>query len=141
MRVSTTFWVVSARSAATPRLGQFGIGAKKSGGAKTARCRNVAVHGGTDRFSEEAPVSVTFDYMIPSDYAVAELALWEQALREQRDAEIKLAAARRAKRGKELYKLLNQVEALRNRADLLVAQAVEVKRSFRLHDAGNTEPA
>jgi hypothetical protein len=78
--------------------------------------------------------------MTPSDFAVVELGLWEQALRQQRDAEIQLAAARRAKRRKDLYKLLNQVEVLRNRADILLVQAIEVKRSFGLRDASDTVP-
>lgn len=73
--------------------------------------------------------------MSPTDFAAVELALWEQALQEQRDAERKLQEARRRRRPR-IYALLNQVEVLRMRADLLLADAVKVKCTFR--DAGNT---
>ena len=68
--------------------------------------------------------------MTPSDYAVEELALWEKALKDQRDAERQLAAAKSTRRLDHYRRLLRQVDALRIRAALLLAHAVEVKCAF-----------
>jgi hypothetical protein len=81
----------------------------------------------------------------PSDYAAEELAMWEQALREQRSAEDELKAARRSGPPPRVFELLPQVDALRTRADLLLAEAVKVKCTFRDHRtrgawAGTTQP-
>lgn len=75
--------------------------------------------------------SDTFSHMQPSDYAAEELALWEQALVEQREAERDLEQAREKRQAKRVLELRPQVEALRTRADLLLAEAIRVKCSFR----------
>lgn len=67
----------------------------------------------------------------PSDYAVHELALWEQALREQREAEDQLDCARQAGIPARTLELLTQLVQLSERADLLLAEAVKVKCTFR----------
>lgn len=76
--------------------------------------------------------------MTPTDYAAEELALWEEALKEQRHAERQLTAASSTKAHAH-WKLLRQVEALRTRADLLLAHAVEIKCAFRA--AKDTAPS
>lgn len=68
--------------------------------------------------------------MTPSDYAAEELALWERALQDQREVERQVVAARQARDIPEYYALLNLGDELRTRADLLLAKAVEKKRSF-----------
>jgi hypothetical protein len=68
--------------------------------------------------------------MTPTDYATDELSLWQQALREQRQAEEELDAARRKRRPKRVIELMPVLQALRTRADLLLAEAVKVKCSF-----------
>lgn len=68
--------------------------------------------------------------MTPTDYAHSELATWEQALREQRQAEEQLEAARRQRRHARVLELMPQVQALRIRADLLLADAVMTKCEF-----------
>ena len=68
--------------------------------------------------------------MSPTDFAAAELDLWEQALREQRGAEEELNEARRRLRPKRVIELMPVLQALRTRADLLLAEAVKVKCSF-----------
>jgi hypothetical protein len=73
---------------------------------------------------------VTLRYVTPTDYAAAELEMWEKALREQLDAEKALDAVRRRKRLRRVFELMPQVQALRTRADLLLAEAVKVKLSF-----------
>jgi hypothetical protein len=90
--------------------------------------------------SQDTPESVTFNYMTATEYALIELAQWEKALREQQDAETQLAAAYRSGRPHDCHELLNHVEALRTRADLLLAEAVEVKCSLRWRDASDTVP-
>jgi hypothetical protein len=69
--------------------------------------------------------------MTPSDYAYEELQLWEQALREQRQAEEQLQNARQRRARARVRELLAQVHALTTRADLLLAEAVKVKCTFR----------
>ena len=66
----------------------------------------------------------------PSDPAAEELARWELALNQQRAAERQLEAARRSRKTKSIYPLHAQVVALRNRADMLLAKAVENKLLF-----------
>lgn len=67
----------------------------------------------------------------PSNYAAEELALWERALRDQREIERQVAAARKAKDMPEYYFLLDIEDQFRTRAALLLAKAVEKKLSFR----------
>jgi len=69
--------------------------------------------------------------MTPTDYATDELAAWEQALQQQREVESKLIAAREKGPRRRVIELLPQVEALRTRADLLLAEAVAVKCFYR----------
>jgi serine protease inhibitor ecotin len=66
----------------------------------------------------------------PTEYADFELACWEQALREQRQAEDHLNAARQKGLTRRVLELMPQVHALRLRADLLLAEAVTVKCEF-----------
>jgi hypothetical protein len=66
-----------------------------------------------------------------SNYAAEELALWEHALAEQREAEAELDNARSKRLRKRVRELLPQVSALRTRADLLLAEAIKVKCAFR----------
>jgi hypothetical protein len=68
--------------------------------------------------------------MTPTDYAVDELSLWQQALREQRQAEEELNAARRKRRPKRVIEMMPVLQTLRTRADLLLAEAVKMKCSF-----------
>jgi hypothetical protein len=70
--------------------------------------------------------------MTPTNYAAEELAMWQEALREQRDAEALLAVAR-ANRSPDRFELATRVEALSTRADLLLANASRVKAVFRDH--------
>lgn len=67
--------------------------------------------------------------MTPTDFAAEELALWERALRDQHEVERQLAAARKTKHLSQYYALLSLEEEARLRADLLLAKAVEKKRS------------
>ena len=66
----------------------------------------------------------------PNDPAAEELALWEVAMKEQRAAERQLEVARRSRKPHSIYPLHAQVVALRNRADMLLAKAVETKLLF-----------
>jgi hypothetical protein len=59
--------------------------------------------------------------------------MWEAALREQRQAEDQLELARQRGPHPRVTELLTHVEALRTRADLLLAEAVKVKCTFRDH--------
>ena len=68
--------------------------------------------------------------MTPTDYAIEELALWEQSLRKQREAEEEFDEARRRRRPQRVIELMPQLQALRTRTDLLLANAVKVKCSF-----------
>ena len=69
--------------------------------------------------------------MTPSEYAADELALWERALRDQRDAESQLEAASLLRNPREMHELRYVVASLRTRADLLLAEAVRVMCAFR----------
>lgn len=82
---------------------------------------------------------VTLGYMTSTDYALEELAIWEQALREQRELEEVLGEARRRQRPQHVIELMPQVQALRTRADLLLAEAVKVKCSFSNQKEMNDE--
>ena len=59
--------------------------------------------------------------------AAKELPVWELAMKTLHAAERQLEAARR-KRSADVHPLLTQVEALRTRADLLLADAVRAMR-------------
>jgi hypothetical protein len=61
--------------------------------------------------------------------ASAALAAWEAALQEQRDAERKFAAAHEKEDRQTILALSAEVDALRTRADLLLAEAVKTMRS------------
>src|SRR3954462_15546708 len=76
--------------------------------------------------------------MTPSEYAADEIALWERALRDQRDAESQLEAASLIGNPREMHELRYVVASLRTRADLLLAEAVRVMCAFR--DGAATEP-
>ena len=77
--------------------------------------------------------------MTPTDFAAEELAMWEQALRDQRAAERRLEEVGRASGGQMRYELLHRIRRLTTRADLLLAEAVKVKRSFS-DMVGDTTP-
>ena len=79
-------------------------------------------------------VDLTLIYMTPTEYAADEIALWEQARREECELELQLDTARRNGPWQLVVDLLPQVRALRARAALLLADAVRVKCMFR--DAG-----
>ena len=68
--------------------------------------------------------------MTPTDYAIEEFAMWERSLREQREAEEEFDEARRRRWAQRVIELMPQLQALRTRTDLLLADAVRVKRSF-----------
>jgi len=69
--------------------------------------------------------------MTPSEFAEDEFAEWDEALLEQRMAEQALEAAMPTATPNELAALLRQVRALRIRADLMLADAVQLKCSYR----------
>lgn len=81
--------------------------------------------------ASDAPVGVRVKCMTGSEYAAEELALWEAALREQREAERRLELARQPPYPADFYELLYEVDNLRSRADLLLAEAVKVKCAYR----------
>lgn len=68
--------------------------------------------------------------MKPTDFAFLEISAWQQALTEQRKAERMQEEARRSSEAARFYALRKQVKALRQRAALLLASAVEKKLSF-----------
>lgn len=68
--------------------------------------------------------------MTPSDFAVKELELWENALQSQRQLEKRLRE-RDGHAPVELLQLLRQLREFRTRADLLLAAAVRVKCTYR----------
>jgi hypothetical protein len=74
---------------------------------------------------------ITISYITPSEYAFDELALWQRALQEQRDAESSLEEARKGRQHARILELMPQVQTLRTTADLLLAEAVKVMRSFQ----------
>lgn len=65
--------------------------------------------------------------MTPSEYAAEKLATWKRALHEQRDVEAALTAARKKRQHSLILKLMPEVEFLRTKADLLLADAVKAK--------------
>ena len=67
----------------------------------------------------------------PMKYAAKELARWQSALNEQREAERHLNEIRRRGPRSHAVQLLYRVERLRTRADLLLAEAVGVMCAFR----------
>lgn len=69
--------------------------------------------------------------MTPSEFAEDEFAEWDDALLAQRMAERQLEAALPTASPEELAALLRQVRALRTRADLMLADAVHLKCSYR----------
>lgn len=69
--------------------------------------------------------------MTPGDYAAEKLAMWKRALQEQRDAESALAAARKARKHALILELMPLVDLLRDKADLLLADAVKVQCLLR----------
>ncbi|NKE68808.1 hypothetical protein RAMLITH_23575 [Ramlibacter sp. RBP-2] len=69
--------------------------------------------------------------MTPSEFAEDEFAEWDEALLAQRMAERALEAALPTASPDELAALLGQVRALRTRADLMLADAVQLKCSYR----------
>ena len=69
--------------------------------------------------------------MTPSEFAEDEFAQWDVALLAQRMAERQLEVALPTASPEELTKLLHQVRTLRRRADLMLADAVQLKCSYR----------
>ncbi|HEY0887244.1 MAG TPA: hypothetical protein VGE20_18265 [Ramlibacter sp.] len=69
--------------------------------------------------------------MTPSEFAEDEFAEWDEAMLAQRMAERALEAAMPTASPDELAALLEQVRALRSRADLMLADAVQLKCSYR----------
>lgn len=69
--------------------------------------------------------------MTPTDFAAEELALWEQALRDQKRAEEDFNAAHIRGPSRSGVELLRELHARRTKADLLLAKAVKVKCAFR----------
>lgn len=80
--------------------------------------------------------------MTPTDYASYELALWQGALSEQRELEDDVNAARKCGDWVRVVELRAELEGQRTRADLLLAEAVKVKCTFRDHQfsAADLEP-
>lgn len=69
--------------------------------------------------------------MDPSEFADDELEMWQEALSDQREAERQLEQARRGSDPASYAQMLNRLEELRVRADLLLAEAVALKASYR----------
>lgn len=69
--------------------------------------------------------------MTEQEFAAEELREWEAALREQREAEYDLLVAWRSGDRQRLAHQLSVVGLLRQRADLLLAEAVRVMCAFR----------
>lgn len=69
--------------------------------------------------------------MTPSEFAEDEFAQWDEALLAQHMAERALEAAMPTASPEELEALLRQVRLLRTRADLMLADAVQLKCSYR----------
>ena len=65
--------------------------------------------------------------MTPVEYAAEKLERWKRALHEQRDCEAALALARKKRNHGLILELMPQVEFLRTKADLLLADAVKAK--------------
>lgn len=69
--------------------------------------------------------------MDPSEFVAEELDAWQRALRGQDQAERDAEDARRAGDPAKFADALNRVEKLRIKADLLLAEAVSLKCSYR----------
>lgn len=69
--------------------------------------------------------------MKPTDFASLEIRDWQQALAEQRQAEHEQDEARKRSEALTFYFLRRRVQALRQRAALLLAKVVEKKLSLR----------
>jgi hypothetical protein len=69
--------------------------------------------------------------MKPSDFAIEELALWERALKEQHQAEERLMGAHTTVVGPALSELVEQVQELRTKTDLLLAETARIKALYR----------
>lgn len=65
--------------------------------------------------------------MTPNEYAAEKLAAWKRALQEQREIEAALAAARKERKHELILALMPEVEFLRTKADLLLADAVKAR--------------
>jgi len=79
------------------------------------------------------------EYMTPSEFSEDEFAEWEAALQAQRAAEHQLHAAFGTASPEELERLLQRVRTLRTRADLMLADAVHLKCSYRNTQAAALE--
>jgi len=73
----------------------------------------------------------------PAQNVTEELAAWELAMKTLRAAERQLDAARRKKSLESVYGLHARVEALRTRADLLLAKAVAALHAGRSRHGGS----
>lgn len=78
--------------------------------------------------------------MTPSEFCEDEFAEWELALQAQRAAEQQLHAAVRTASPEQVAQLLDWVRTLRTRADLMLADAVQLKCSYRNTQATALEP-
>ncbi len=78
--------------------------------------------------------------MTPSEFAEDEFAEWDEALLAQRMAERQLEVALPTASPEELAALLKHVRALRTRADLMLADAVQLKCSYRDSKMASLEP-
>lgn len=99
------------------------------------------VHEPRGTLHSESELRVTLSYMGPTDYAAEEIELWQEALRDQREAEQIIDAAYAIGQAARVLELLPQVRVLRTRADLLLAQAVKIKCVFRDHSFIDVEAA
>lgn len=73
--------------------------------------------------------------MTPLEFAAEKHAMWQRALREQRDAEALLAAARKKQNHHLILELMPKVAFLRTKADLLLADAVKIMCLWREQSA------
>jgi len=78
--------------------------------------------------------------MTPSEFCEDEFVEWELALQAQRVAEQQLHAAGRTAPPDEVARLLERVRTLRTRADLMLADAVHLKCSYRHTQAAALAP-
>lgn len=78
--------------------------------------------------------------MTPSEFAEDEFAEWDEALLAQRSAERQLEVALPTASPEELAAMLRHVRALRTRADLMLADAVQLKCSYRDSKMASVEP-
>lgn len=79
--------------------------------------------------------------MTPSEFAEDELVEWELAMAAQRAAERELLeAAAAAASAEQLQELVQRVQRARTRADLMLADAVQLKCSYRDSRGAPLEP-